>query len=409
MVIQIKKPLHPGLRRAQRALAVGLVGGLTATSMAWAQARFLPSTDRVVLPVSRHTLGQVSQDLKAAEQAWQRTPQDLGAATRYARQAFLVGVTEGDLRWLGSAKAALLPWWTQARLSADGHFLRGLVKQGFHDFEGGLADIDAAIALDDTQAEFWSWRFAIHLLWADMSSARADCEAMGQRFGAQEARACQAILAYRTGQATAAVQSLRALTSDPSFQGDLAQDWLQFHLGEAQRTAGQVEAAVATWSGHLARRPRTHAVRLALVELLNAQGRYGLARRWAEVPNPSDALLVQQLLASQGQGDADTSRLKQQVEARMATQAQRNDGLIERPTLVYLIRHGHDVAAGLALAQKNWGDQKEPPDAVLLLEAALKLDRPEAATPVLDWMARTGYTDPVLAALAAQVRSRLRL
>ena len=91
----------------------------------------------------------------------------------------------------------------------------------------------------------------------------------------------------------------------------------------------------------------------------------------------------------------------------MAAQALRQDTLIERPKIVYLIHHGRDVAAGLALAQENWAAQKEPPDALLLVEAALKLDRPQAAAPVLDWMAQTGYTDALLQPLAQQLQARL--
>jgi hypothetical protein len=373
----------------------------------WAQARFVPPPGQVVLPVAVHTADGASRDLKAAEQAWRLDPRNLELAARYAREAFLVGLTEGDLRWFGTAKAALLPWWNEPTLTAQGHFMRGLVKQGFHDFQGGLADINAAIALDGNRAELWSWRFAIHLLWADMAAARADCEALGQRAGADEGRACLAVLAYRTGRAPGAVTELKKLVALPDFQSGSAQDWLRFHLGEAQRTAGQYDAAQATWADHLAQRPRSHGVRLALVELLNARGQHAQAKRWATTPAPTDALLVQQLLASQALGDADAPRLAQQVEDRMAAQALRQDALIERPKMVYFIHHGRDVAAGLALAQENWAAQKEPPDALLLVEAALKLDRPQAAAPVLDWMAQTGYTDPALAALAGQLKSRL--
>lgn len=373
----------------------------------WAQDRFVPPPGQVVLPVAVHTADGAASDLKAAEQAWRREPRNLELAARYAREAFLVGLTEGDLRWFGTAKAALLPWWHEPSLTAQGHFMRGLVKQGFHDFEGGLADINAAIALDGNRAELWSWRFAIHLLWADMAAARADCDALGQRAGADEGRACLAVLAYRTGRAPAAVAELKKLVALPDFQNGSAQDWLRFHLGEAQRTAGQYDAAQATWAEHLAQRPRSHGVRLALVELLNARGQHAQAKRWATTPAPTDALLVQQLLASQALADADALRLARQVEDRMAAQALRQDTLIERPKMVYLIQLGRNVAAGLALAQENWAAQKEPPDALLLVEAALKLDRPQAAAPVLDWMAQTGYTDPALAALAGQLKSRL--
>ena len=56
---------------------------------------------------------------------------------------------------------------------------------------------------------------------------------------------------------------------------------------------------------------------------------------------------------------------------------------------------------------ENWRTQNEPPDAVLLAEAALKHRQPKAAEPVLDWMARTGYTEPALAALAQQLKAAL--
>ena len=407
--------VNPGLAPHTPRMALGAHAILWMLAMtvtlappdAWAQTRFLPRADQVVLPVSAHAVGDVTRELKAAEQNWRQNPLNLDVAARYARQTFLLGVTEGDLRWFGTAKAALLPWWNKSDLNADGYFMRGLVKQGFHDFEGGLADINAAIALDGNRAEFWSWRFAIHLLWADMAAARADCAELGQRAGALEAQACQAILAYRTGQAAVAVQALKTLVVAPDFQGNLAQDWLRFHLGEAQRTAGQYAAAKATWSEHLAKRPQAHAIRLSLVELSNALSEHAHAKKLAATPAPTDALLVQQLLASQALGDADAPRLAQQVEERMAAQALRQDPLIERPKMVYLIHFGKDVPAGLALAQDNWRAQKEPPDALLLVEAALKLNRPQEAVPVLDWMAKTGYTDPALAALAQQIKSRL--
>ena len=87
--------------------------------------------------------------------------------------------------------------------------------------------------------------------------------------------------------------------------------------------------------------------------------------------------------------------------------AERGEALIERPRMIYLIRCGRDVGAGLALAVENWRTQQEPPDAALLVEAALAMDQPQAAAPVLDWMQTTGYTDPTLAPLAQTLRARL--
>lgn len=374
---------------------------------AWAQKRFTPEAAQVVLPLSAHGIAAGNSALREAERDWRREPKDMALALRYARETFLIGLTEGDLRWLGSTKAALLPWWDAAALPAQGHYLRGLVKQGFHDFQGGLADINAAIALDGQRAEFWSWRFALHLLLSDMAAARQDCDTLGQRFGAGEGQACAAVLLYRSGHAADGAAQLERVAALPEFRDGASQDWLRFHQGEALRAAGQTERAIAVWTQHLAARPRAHSVRLALVELLNAQRRFADAKRLAASPNPTDALLVQSLLASQGLGDGETARLAEQVAQRMSGQDLRQEALIERPKLIYLIRHGHDVAAGLALAAENWRSQNDPPDAVLLAEAALKLQQPKAAEPVLAWMARTGYTEPALAALAQQLKAAL--
>ena len=119
----------------------------------------------------------------------------------------------------------------------------------------------------------------------------------------------------------------------------------------------------------------------------------------------TDALLMQALLASRGLKDADESRLAQQFEARQQSQVQRQESLIERPTLIYQIAYGRDLKAGLALSIQNWQLQKEPPDALLFAQAALALGQARAAEPVLVWAEKTGYTDPQLTPLLAQLKS----
>lgn len=384
-----------------------LLGGLLAAPLG-AQQRFVPVPQQVVLAPSAHAMGAQVGPLREAEQDWRANPRDLVAATRYARAAFLLGLNEGDLRWYGAAKAALLPWWGDTRLSAEAFFLRGLVKQGFHDFSGGLADFNASLEQDAGRAEVWSWRFALHLLVSDLAAAARDCQAIAQRFGPDEGQACEATLMVRFGQAPQAVPVFERLVALPDYQGEGAQSWLRFQQGHALWAAGKPAQAQAVWSLHLASRPRSHPIRLALASLLNATGQPGLARQWATVPNPSDALLVQQLLASQALKDVQAEqRLASVVDQRLQAQALRADGLIERPQMEYLIRYGANVAEGLRLAQLNWKDQQEPADGALLVEAALRQQQPEAARPVLDWVAATGYTDPVLQPLLVQLRQRL--
>lgn len=384
------------------ALALVLIG-----EVAGAQARYQPAPDTVVLPRSAQAGGEV-QALRQAASAWRQNPRDEGAALAYAREAFVLGLTEGDLRWYGAARTALEPWWRTERLSAPLHFMRALVRQGFHDFEGALTDLNASIALDPTRAEAWSWRFALHLLTTKLELARADCAGIAQRFGADEGAACDATLQVRTGRAAAAVPVFERLSALPTYQGPLAQDWLRFHQGEALRVAGQPARAIAVWQAHLRARPRAHLVRVSLAELLNAQGQHAEALRLSlHDAVPADALLVQAVLAARALHDPQATALDARALQRLQAQDARGEALIERPQMQYWIRSGRDVGRGLDLAARNWAEQQEPADAVLLAEAALARNEPARAAPVLDWLAVTGYTDPALDPLAQQLRQRL--
>lgn len=397
------------------AVVTALLGCFLAVSPVAAQERFKPAASVVVLSASVHAAKGRPDSLRALDQAWRAQPQNLPTALAYARAVFTLGLTEGDLRWYGSAKAALKPWWTVADLPAEAYFLRGLVKQGFHDFQEGLQDINRAIALEPARAEFWSWRFALHLLLADMTAAQKDIEEMGRLLGAEEADVYRAVLLYRTGQPLPAVAMLSRALRSASYQDPSSQDWLGFHLGEAHRVAGQPARALDVWSQRLKASPQSHLIRLSLADLLNQQGQYreaktiAMAATSSNAPNSpatlTDALLMQAVLASRGLKDPDEGRLASQLEARLQSQALRQEALIERPKLIYQIAYGRDLKAGLALSIDNWQLQKEPPDALLFVQAALALGQARAAEPVVKWAEKTGYTDPQLTPMLAQLQS----
>jgi TPR repeat protein len=65
----------------------------------------------------------------------------------------------------------------------------------------------------------------------------------------------------------------------------------------------------------------------------------------------------------------------------------------------------HQPARALALAVANWGVQREPADARVLLEAALAAGQPEAARPVVAWLRANHVQDERLVGLAAHVGS----
>jgi hypothetical protein len=63
------------------------------------------------------------------------------------------------------------------------------------------------------------------------------------------------------------------------------------------------------------------------------------------------------------------------------------------------------AAEALPLAQTNWAEQREPADALLLLQAALATRQPKAAQPVLQWLAQSGIESVLLQPLATQLKA----
>jgi hypothetical protein len=374
-----------------------------------AQVRFMPQPDDVVLARSVYGQDAASQALRQRAQAWRQQPQHLEPSLAYARAAFEQGLQSGDLRWFGNAQSALLPWWDAKALTADGFYLRGLVKQGFHQFQAGLDDINQAIALDPHQAEFWSWRFVLHLLLSRLADAQADLRRMTNLLGPDETRIYQAMFDYRTGHTQQAVRALASAAQSPRFQDLSSKEWLGFHWGEALRLNGEADKAIAVWQARLAEQPKSHGIRLTLATQLNAMGQhqqaYTTAVNGKNLELLSDALLAQAVLAAQALHRPDAPALLDVLRKRIATQARRQDGLIERPTLVYLIELGVDPARGLALSAENWQTQQDPPDAILFVKAALLSAQARAAQPVVQWVRQTGYTDPQLQALLLQLQA----
>jgi hypothetical protein len=123
---------------------------------------------------------------------------------------------------------------------------------------------------------------------------------------------------------------------------------------------------------------------------------------------PTDALLMQNVLALKGLQDPAEKNLAALLESRLKSQSLRQEALIERPQLIYFIDYANDPAAGLRLSIENWKIQQEPRDAVLFLKAALALNQPQAAQSVLAWIEKTNYSDPQIKELRARLKSQLQ-
>ncbi|MEO7243936.1 MAG: hypothetical protein ABIX12_02140, partial [Rubrivivax sp.] len=146
-----------GLRRARGAVGVTLDGRHprdAATSAAVAlfiliaalgaglparAALLFPTSDDEVVERLPWAWDAVTRSRQAA---LARDPKDLPLALTAARDAIDRSRRHGDPRELGVAQAALGPWWAMPNPPAAVRLLRATVRQGLHDFDGALTDLD---------------------------------------------------------------------------------------------------------------------------------------------------------------------------------------------------------------------------------------------------------------------------
>ncbi len=332
----------------------------------------------------------------------------LTEATGMARQRFLLAMDQGDPSWLGQAQALLRPWWAVQELPAETLFVRGLVKQGLHDFESSRQDFERALSIEPNRPEFWSWLLALDLVGSRLTQAQSTCQQIGVRFGVREADACQGVIHYRSGQAEQGLRLLDGLVGRQGFREGSAADWLAFHRGEARRVLGQPQLALQVWLKALESGARPHGLRLAAVELLNDLGRFRFAQagKLNDQEPRSDALLVQAIRSARGLGQQDLARnLTQVFRERLARQTARGELNNERPVLVFLLDVENKPEQALVLARQAWATQREPADAVLYGRAALANQNRDAAKELVTWLEQTGYREVTQQALFSALRA----
>ena len=351
---------------------------------------------------------------RAAERAQraqlQAHPRELTLALQAAQDALARGRRQGDPRELGSAEAALAPWWNLPDPPPEVRLVRATVHQSQHEFQAALVDLDAVLAAPavplPVRAQAELTRSGVQQVLGHFAEAEAGCRRLaGTDFmslgeGAHHnALACISELASLQGRADPAAASLARLAgaAAPDEVGD-APAWLQLMRAElAQRRADP--AAGALFAAALRASPDVYTLCAYADWLLDAN-------RPADVlpllrgHEAADPVLLRIALAEHalyGPRDARTRRDTQTLGDRYDAALLRGDRSHGREQSRYELDLRGNRRAALALAQSNWHVQHEPADQVVLVHAAHAAGQDAAADPVWQFLRETGGGDARLA------------
>lgn len=319
-----------------------------------------------------------------------------------ARRYFELAMAQGDPRYVGYAEAALRN--AESDPAAELLFVRGLLKQYRHDFNGALADLQDALTRQPDHIGARSWRAAIFMVRAEYPAAREECRRLEALASDLLATGCRATVDGATGKARLAHDELKAELDARADAGPQARLWALTRLAEFAQRYGDPVRAERHFRAALALGLRDDFLLAAYADFLLGQGRPqevgALIQKWGQ----SDNLLLRVALAAKAQGLPEATKHAQALGERFAAAALRGERLHLAEEARYLLELKGDAKAALAAASENWKAQREPRDAAVLLDAARAAGEPEAAAPALRWLDESGFEDAGLRRLAAQLR-----
>ena len=377
-----------------------LASALASAPTAAQAVPFTPSSDSTVVERLPFRAGDArARALASLRAAVTKAPSDAQASAALAQAYFDMAMALGDPRYVGYADAIVARF--ADRMTPDLQVLRGMLRQYRHGFDDALADFAAVLAQDPDAAGAHAWRGAIFLVRAQYDQARAECAALQQLQRPVLSGGCAGLAQAYSGQLAAAHATLQQTLSRAKY--DDQRLWLNTRLGE-----------VADWQGDAAQAERYYRQALAL-----GQDDGYLLAAWSDflLDNGRPAEVVK-LLANWESSDGLLLRLAeaetllklpaaaahvQALDDRFAAAKLRGDTTHRAEEARFQLRLRINPAQAVRLAADNYGVQKEPRDARVLLEAAVAAKDKAAARTALDWLKSSGFEDGRLRSLAQQV------
>lgn len=385
-----------GSRATRTALAAALavlivVGGVLATRPGKVTYIGAPIAENRVVAVLQNRGSAASEPLREAMLALRAKPDDLGAAMAAARMVIAEGRTAGDSRLVGAALGVLRPF--MANPNAETLYLAASARQYQHDFAGAIALLDRAIAKDPRYLDALLTRATVQTVLGRYDRALPDCQAIHALPQPQVGFLCQATALIQSAEAPALYERLKAITEvrgalDPALQG-----WAVGLMGEIAMLQGNADLAIQHLTAVVAKDPLALRERLLLVDVLLGERLSDQALTLLEGTPEIDGVLIRRVLAREMQGESATADRK---ELARRFQLNLDLGLTAhaREETRYFLQIAKDDPLALQRSEVNWALQHEIEDAQLLIDAAEAAGRPQAAAPVLAWIAEQKVVVP---------------
>ena len=356
---------------------------------------FMPQGDGHVLEaVKASGTAAIRKELRSLERLVAAEPRNASAALRLAKVHIGLARDEADPRHFGRAEAVVAPWLAATNPPTEAWVLRSAVRQGSHDFDGAMADLDAALAAEPTHVGAWLARLTIQCVRSDFEGARRSAARLLRSGDELVATAAAAQVASLTGNSAGAARMLEtAVDRNPSATPGM-RSWCLALLADIRMRRGEPVPAELAFRDALDLTPRDPQLLGAYADFLLDHGRGAEVGPLLEGFPQVDAL---QLRVAEAETDpTGRARIVERLRSGIELNRARGDRVHLREEARFHLRLLGDASGALALAQENWKVQREPADARILFESAQASGDAEAARRILETLRAQGLEDVAL-------------
>jgi tetratricopeptide (TPR) repeat protein len=386
-----RRPPAQPVRKAWRAgvLLSAVLCGPLATA-----APYLPADDDAVLEVV--PAATELRQLQPLREQLARHPGDERAALALAQAYLDLGRIESDPRIVSYAQATLAPWLDSHRPDAGVLVLGASASQYLHRFGEALALLDRALQQQPQNGQAWLTRAAILQVQGRFSEAQASCRTLAQFSDALITVVCLTGVNSLTGELTASYRTLRGLYQDDPRIPAAVRVWIFDELADMAERAGIDDAAEAYLLAARRVASRDPYTNSAYADLLLRERRNTEVVQLLEADQSQDNLLLRLAIAGARLHSTQAEYWAATYQARYEAARRDGDWTHLREQARFLLEVRHDGAGALALAERNWQQQREPADVRLLVAATGSAHDAVAAAQVLEWLRQTRYEDQTL-------------
>jgi hypothetical protein len=332
-------------------------------------------------------------------------PGDANKAVALALAYIDYGRSTGDARFLGRAMAVIAPAMQQPAPAIPVLLVHATIQQSRHDFQASREELTQILKRDPGNAQAWLTLATIGMVQGDDALANDACVHLANASSDFMGIVCTASLRSLTGHAPQAY-ALMSMVEDPGPKAPTAiKAWVEGLMADTAARMGKPDLADAHFRSALQMTPGDNFLLADYGEFLLDQGRPQEAINLVSGDIQSDTSFLVLVSAENVLGLPRTRTDVAEMNARFQSMAQRGDHVFMREQSSYMLHVLLDPKAALDLAQQDWKVQRSPKDVRVYLEAALATHEPAAATPVLDFVARTHLDDVTINPLVAQLQA----